>query len=218
VPAIVVGDPVRLPGPGNRSFLGIYTHAQNARTALVIVHGYGVNPDWGMIGELRSSLADAGYTTLSIQMPVLAVEANPVDYVTVFPDAAQRIAAAVDYLHGKGYRTVALVSHSMGSRMSNEYLASIVKANAPEPPVAAWVAIGLPVDYREAARFRFPVFDLYGENDLPAVLNSAARRAESIKPVRGSKTMKVPGADHFFNGRYKELDAAVRDYLNAALR
>jgi hypothetical protein len=46
VPAIVVGDPVRLPGPGGRSFLGILTSAPHARAAVVLVHGNGVHPDW----------------------------------------------------------------------------------------------------------------------------------------------------------------------------
>jgi alpha/beta superfamily hydrolase len=30
--------------------------------------------------------------------------------------------------------------------------------------------------------------------------------------------MMVPQADHFFNGRYKELDKAVREFLDQVLR
>ena len=42
-----------------------------------LVHGLGIHPDWGLIGALRSDLPDAGYTTLSVQMPVLAADGSP---------------------------------------------------------------------------------------------------------------------------------------------
>ena len=52
----------RIEGPGGRKFLGLYTEAAQPRAALVIVHGVGVHPDHAVIGALRASLADAGYT------------------------------------------------------------------------------------------------------------------------------------------------------------
>src|SRR6266567_4382973 len=75
VPSIVVGEAVWLEAPRTEKFLGIYTEAKNAKGAIVLAHGLGVHPDYGLIGELRARLADAGYTTLSIQMPVLAADA-----------------------------------------------------------------------------------------------------------------------------------------------
>ena len=62
-PGIVVGDPVYLEGRAGHKFLTIYTAAPNAQAGLVIVHGIGVHPDWGLISTLRSALADHGYTT-----------------------------------------------------------------------------------------------------------------------------------------------------------
>ncbi len=221
VPAVVVGDPVRLAGPGGRNFLGLLTVTPKAKAAVVLVHGYGVHPDWGLIGELRSSLADAGYTTLSIQMPVLAADAKANDYLALFPDAAQRIAAAVQYLQAKGYRKIALVSHSLGSRMSNEYIVGTLPSGliALEPsPVAAWVAIGMTADYRGGERFHFALLDLYGENDLPAVLKPAPRRREVVAKLENSRAVMVPQADHFFNNRYKELNKEVREFLDQVLR
>ncbi|HEX9663484.1 MAG TPA: DUF3530 family protein, partial [Candidatus Binatia bacterium] len=79
-PGIIVGDPVYLEGRAGHRFLTIYTEAPNAKAGLVSVHGTGVHPDWGLISTLRSALADRGYTTLSVQMPVLAQEAKPEDY------------------------------------------------------------------------------------------------------------------------------------------
>jgi pimeloyl-ACP methyl ester carboxylesterase len=210
--AVVVGDPVRLEGEDNRSFLGLFTRAPSAKAGIVLVHGAGVNPDWGLIGELRTSLADAGYSTMSIQMPVLAADAKADDYTALFPAAAQRIKAAVQSLRIKGYRKIALVSHSLGSRMSNAYL-----LKNPDG-VNTWVAIGMSAELRGADRFDFPVFDLYGERDLPQVLESAAQRGRAIRQLRGSRQIAVPEADHYFNGHYQELDTQLRGFLDQVLR
>src|SRR5215831_5205596 len=115
IPGIIVGDPVYLEGRAGHKFLTIYTETPKAQAGLVIVHGIGVHPDWGLIGTLRSALADHGYTTLSVQMPVLAGEANAEDYLPTFGEAAERLKVAVDFLHAKGSRKIAIVSHSMGS-------------------------------------------------------------------------------------------------------
>lgn len=42
----------------------------------MLVHSVGVHPDFGVVGILRASLADMGYTTLSIQLPVQGREAT----------------------------------------------------------------------------------------------------------------------------------------------
>jgi DNA-binding CsgD family transcriptional regulator len=39
---------------------------------VIVVHGLGVHPDRGLINPLRSQLAEQGYATLPVQMPVLA--------------------------------------------------------------------------------------------------------------------------------------------------
>jgi triacylglycerol esterase/lipase EstA (alpha/beta hydrolase family) len=121
-PGIVVGDPVYLELKQGHKFLTLLTEAKDARAALVIVHGMGIHPDWGMVGTLRTELADRGYTTLSVQMPVLAADAAAEQYLASFPEAAERIGVAVDFLSAKGYKKIAIVSHSLGSRMSRVYV------------------------------------------------------------------------------------------------
>ena len=102
-PGIVVGDPVYLEQKNRHKFLGIYTEVNKAKMGLVVVHGIGIHPDWGIIGTLRQRLPDHGYTTLSIQMPILAVDAKPED-VAHFPEAVERLQLAVAYLKSKGYK------------------------------------------------------------------------------------------------------------------
>jgi alpha/beta superfamily hydrolase len=210
-PGIVVGDPVYLEGGAGHKFLTIYTTAPNAQAGLVIVHGIGVHPDHGLINTLRIALADYGYTTLSVQMPVLAAEAGPAEYLTTFGEAGERLKVAVEFLHARGYKKIAIVSHSMGSRMTHAYLTS-----APGAPVNAWVCIGLggEADFRPMP---LPVFDLYGENDLPAVVQGAQQRAASIQDVQRSQQVMAPQADHFFTNQQAELVRYVRDFLDRVL-
>ena len=204
-PGIVVGDPVYLEFKGHK-FLGIFTAAKDAKMGVVVVHGLGVHPDWGMIGTLRTELADQGYTTLSVQMPVLAVDAKAEQYPATFPEAAGRIGVAVDFLKAKGYKKIAIVSHSMGSRMSRVY---VVKH---QDQLAGWASLGIGGGDTYAG-IKIPVLDLYGENDLPQVLASAKKRAASLKGNAGGKQVKIPKADHFYNNHEAEMVRTVKDFL-----
>jgi len=212
-PAILVGDPVYLTLPSGRKFLAIHAPNPKAAAGVIVVHGRGVHPDAGLINPLRSQLSEQGYATLSVQMPVLAAEVPGEQYPPLFPEAAERLQAAVAYLRGKGMRKVAIVSHSMGSRMANYFL-----NHAGDARVDAWVAIGILGEYTEPGTLKAPVLDLYGEHDFPAVLESAARRADALRKVRGSGQIQVAGADHFFAGMESELVRRVRQFLDSRLR
>lgn len=212
-PAILVGDPVQLELKSGRKFLAIYTPNTKAAAGVIVVHGSGVNPDWGLINPLRSQLAEQGYATLSVQMPVLAADARGDQYPPLFPEAADRLRTAVAFLRGKGHKKIAIVAHSLGARMTNYFL-----NNSPDPLIDAWVAIGIPGVFTEPASFKAPVLDLYVEKDLPAVLENAAKRAEAISRVRGSAQIQVGGADHFFNGMETELVRQIRQFLDQKLR
>ncbi len=212
-PSIIVGDAVALALPSGRKFLGIYAPNPKAAAGVIVVHGLGVHPDWGLINPLRSQLSEQGYATLSVQMPVLAAEARGDQYPPVFPEAVERLSAAVVFLRGKGLGKVAIVSHSMGSRMTNFFL-----NHSTDPRVDAWVSVGISGVYTEPQTFKLPVLDLFGERDLPAVLGNAALRADALRQVRGSMQIQVAGADHFFQGQETELVRQVRQFLDAKLR
>ena len=212
-PAILVGDPVQLELGSGRRFLAIYTPNPRAAGGVIVVHGLGLHPDWGLINALRSQLSEQDYSTLSVQMPVLAADAKGDQYLPLFPEASERLAAAVAFLRGKGMQKVAIVSHSMGSRMTNYFL-----NHAGDARIEAWVAIGIAGEFAAPATFKAPVLDLYGEKDSPSVLDSAGRRAAAIRGVRGSGQVQVPGADHFFAGMENELVRRVRQFLDTRLK
>ena len=203
---IVVGDPVYLEQKNGHRFLGILTEANSPRMGLVVVHGMGLHPDWDMIGTLRQRLPDHGYTTLAIQMPVLAADAQFDAYPTVFPDAVDRLALAVAYLKGKGLTRITIVSHSNGSRMSRVFM------NGNPPDVGAWVALSL-TRGETFAGVKVPVFDLYGGKDLPHVLSATKERKDSFRSP-ASRQQSISGADHFFVGHEEEMVEAVRAFLD----
>lgn len=204
VPALVVGEAVRLRA-AKHEFLGLYTAVKNAKTAIVLAHGIGIHPDYGLIGSLRARLAEAGYATLSIQMPILAADAPAERYAALFPEAAARLAAAVAYMRKQGYRKIALVSHSMGSRMANHYLAANRKA-----PLSAWVAISLSSGaFERFGPVKFPVFDVYAEKDLEPVLGGVGERAKVLRRMRGSSQTMVFATDHYFAKKEKELATLI---------
>ena len=212
-PAIVVGDPVRLELKSGRKFLAIWTPNPAAKAGIVVVHGQGVHPDWGLVNSLRSRLAEQGYATLSVQMPVLAADSPREHYAQVFPEAAERLAAAVAFVRGKGANRVGIVSHSLGSHMVNHFV-----NRTADTRVDAWVSIGIMEDYTVPAAFKTPVLDIYGERDYPVVLENAAKRSAAIRKTRGSGQVQVASADHFFAGREDELARQVKLFLDNRLR
>lgn len=209
VPGLVVGDAVWLEGKGGRKFLGLLTESRNAPAAIVLVHGVGVHPDHSVIGTLRASLADAGYTTLSIQMPVQKADAGANDYYpTVFPEAVERIRSAARWLEGNGSRRVVLLSHSMGSWMSNVYY-----EETPTAPFAAWVCMGLTGGYGSMRNVKVPLLDVYGENDLSNVLRADWRRRITTDSIAGGRQVRIAGAEHFYVGKEKELTATIDAFI-----
>jgi len=213
-PGLVVGDAVYLAQKSGHKFLAIYTPVAQPRAAVITVHGQGVHPDWGLIGALRSGLADAGYATLSVQMPVLAADALREDYPALFPDAAERLQAAVAFLKAKGHRNIAIACHSMGARMCNYFL-----AGTPKNGISVWISISLvPGDFAEPGKLHLPILDIYGGKDFAPVLEKAAARAAVLRTRKGSAQIEVAGADHYFAGSERELVKQVRQFLDQKFR
>ncbi len=205
LPSIVSGEPVWLEAPRTEKFLGIYTEVKNAKGAIILAHGLGVHPDYGLIGELRTRLADAGYTTLSIQMPILSADAPAARYPVLFWEADARFAAAMTYLKRKRYEKIVLLSHSMGSRMANHYVGA-----HPLVPLSGWISLSISNgEFASIKRLKFPIFDVYAENDLDAVVQGAQKRAAVLERMRGSSQTMVFATDHLFARKEKELVSLI---------
>lgn len=208
VPQLVVGDAVWLRTPHRERVLAVYARPSgDAKGAVVVVHGLGVHPDWSLVGDIRSGLVDRGFATLSVQMPVLAADAPRDDYAALAPFAAERLDAALAWLHANGHPRVAVLSHSMGATMVNAWMAS-------SPGVDAWVPLGMLVPFARTPRM--PVLDIVGQNDYPEALQRVP--APTALPADGcSRTVTIPGADHFMQGAVPRLLDAAAPFLARAL-
>ncbi|TMG83760.1 MAG: DUF3530 family protein [Betaproteobacteria bacterium] len=208
-PSVVVGEPVYLALPSQRRVLALYAVAAKARGGVIVVHGLGVHPDWGLIGALRAGLADAGFSTLSVQMPVLAADAPREDYDAIIPQGAERISVAIAWLRHRGIERIAIVAHSLGAAMGNAYLGS----QAAEK-IDAWVVIGMGTGFATAPRQ--PVLDVEGQFDFPQVRESASLRAAKLPRDSCSRHVVMAGADHTMGNREKELVAVIVPFLDQA--
>lgn len=216
VDALIEGEAEWLEA-GKVRFLAIYTEAEEpaARAALVL-HGIGVHPNWPqVIYPLRTGLPAHGWSTLSLQMPVLPNDAEAEAYAPLFEEVAPRVEAGIAFLQQKGAAQIVIVAHSLGAAMASYYL-----AGHPEG-VVALVGIGMTGGSADArmdnvvslARVRVPVLDLYGQNDLESVLGSSADRAAAAAGNPAFSQVQVPNADHFFDGHGDTLLELVVDWL-----
>ena len=218
IEGLLDGDEVWLIDDGGHEFLGIVTEGdQNSDRAVILVHGIGVHPNWpDVIYPLRAGLLEQGITTLSLQMPILANDADDREYALLFPEVPGRFEAALDYLDDNGYKKVTIVAHSLGASMSNYYLSR----NDPDE-VVSLVIIGMgvggafPESGAALAKVGKPVLDLYGSEDLEHVLNSVTQRAASGKSRNNLEYLQVgvEGANHFFQGHEDALLRHVIEWL-----
>jgi len=219
VESLLDGDELWLIDDIGHEFLGILTEGDtDSGQAVILVHGIGAHPNWpDVIYPLRAGLLEQGITTLSLQMPILANDADPREYELLFPEVPGRMVAALEYLQENGYMNVAIVSHSMGSTMSAYYLSRISGHD-----IGSFVAIGMGpgissrIDNIEALKkINIDILDLFGSQDLEPVLTSVSARAEAAasRSEAGYSQIKVEGAGHFFQGHEKALVSHVIEWL-----
>ena len=210
---LVVGEAVQIEQKNGHRFLALYTAAATPRGAVIIAHGRGWGPDFELYGVLRTALAEAGYSTLSIQLPVLLGTAKIGDYLPMFPDSTERFTLAAQWLHAKGYKKVAIVSHSLGATMANQYLIT-----TPNPAVDAWVFISIINGLEDMFRIKIPVLDVFGTLDWQVTRYGAEERRAQILRNAGSGQVIVQGAEHFFEQQTDELTQVIASFLGQVLK
>lgn len=211
------GETIWLNAEGHE-FLAIEMEASEGNTerAAIVVHGIGVHPNWDqVVRPLRVGLAEYGWHTLSIQMPILLNDADSFQYAPLLDEVSVRIKAAIDYLKDNGQREIVIAAHSMGATMTMRYTQDVA-----DPAILGLVLIGMQggsetvYDNTLALKnIRIPVLDLYGSEDLPEVLDYTERKASASAENKAFQQIEVEGANHFFDGFDDELVDTVAKWL-----
>jgi alpha/beta superfamily hydrolase len=215
---LVIGDAVTIEALNSRPFLALLSAPKNTNNtgqAILLLHGVGSHPDYGVIGQLRAELSDLGYTTLAIQLPIQGSNATIEDYYPkVFGDAKQRIADSLKWLASKGFSSPILLSHSMGSWMANEYL----DEHHGKKQIAAWVCMSLTGSYSWTMRqYSMPILDVYAQNDIKPTLAAIGRRKTALTSDQ-SKQIMVANTGHDYSGKTKPLADEINLFLMQAVR
>ena len=219
-PGIFDGEPVWL-NAGGREFLSVHIAVEDPHGAVLLLHGRDVSPEeQELIGPLRVGLAEAGWTTLALQMPVLAKGSTYHDYLPVLRFAHARIEAGIAYLKSRGAQRIFLAAHSCGAHMANDWF-----NHAGDPEVDGYIAMGLGAtdagqDLRTPfpiGELKIPVLDIYGSEEFPRPLEMVPARRELLERNghSGSLQMPVPGADHYFRGYGEEMTRLLGQWLGS---
>ena len=208
-----VDEIISLKAPGGR-FIGLYKRARVSETetgeingVVILLHGMGAHPDWpDVISPLRTRLTEIGWSTLSIQMPILSPEEPLAEYSKTLRLANNRIQATVDYLHDWEIEPIVLLGYSFGAAQAANFLAS----NNPEN-IQAFISVSMlaqkffkpKVDvYKFIGGINVPVLDIYGEEDLEDVRRGIddRRLAANKNGNTGFQQIELQSSGHHYLG------------------
>ena len=210
--SIMDGEAVDLVVEG-REIFAIYMEAEDGSDkGMIVVHGTGIHPNWQQVVQpIRVEMTAHGWNTLSIQMPILHNEAQYEEYVALYPEVPPRLRAAEAFLKDRGIQTLLIAAHSQGATMSSYYL------SRHPSDVKGLIAIGMGATQKDShinsaqslKKITIPVLDLYGDDDLPGVLDTVDARTESSAHNAQYSQQMIKDANHFFDGMDDELVSAV---------
>ncbi len=208
--SVLEGDVEYLTLKNGREVFSIFmqSEAEKSKGGAIILHNRGHHANWfNAIKPIRVGLAEKGWDTLSVQMPILDKTARYYDYVPIFPYAHARIKAAIDFYQQRGVKNIILIAHGCGAHMSMSYIDRFGDTD-----IRAFVGIGMgATDYKQKLvkpypleKMRVPILDIFAENDFPGVLRLAQLRRPRLN--KNSAQMLVKDADHY----YQEGDSGQR--------
>jgi len=213
------GEIIELDADGG-SFIAIFQSSgrDQSHGGIILLHDQGTSANsLELIRPLRLGLSQAGWDTLSLQLP-----STPRDRVRAASKSRRtiilgRLQAGLAWLKArKSLNQVVVAQGDSGG--------PALKFASEKPPreLRALVLLSSPVEPAEAdgaadalIRIRLPVLDIYAERDHYAVLDAAQarRNAAAGREDKQYRQAKVPGAVPGFFGLEDSLLSRVRGWL-----
>lgn len=189
------------------------------RGAVLLLHAMDDTADEpGLIHALRTELPAAGWSTLSLQLPVLPAGSPREAYGGTQEAARKRIAAALARLAELRPESIAIVGQELGASLALATAAgarevrgvvalSLSSADGLNPP-----AVTVPAMHE----LKLPLLDISGEFADPAQRRLTDQRASAARAAQhtGYSQTIVPGVDDMLDGATEAVVARVRAWLD----
>lgn len=206
---------------GDQKFTAVFNDAPKnpEKKAVLILHDMGGYPDQQpVIRNLRLEFPEHQWSALALQLPIRESGAKLDDYLSLFPDAAARIQAGLDFLTKREFKILAVVGYGLGSSMALYALAENSSA------IKAVVTISLPVYEASTVstlallkKIPLPVLDIYAERDAENVSSTAKDRRLAAKDNTSYRQLRLEGEDHHFQHEQGLLVKRIYSWLNTVV-
>ena len=200
---LTMGKAVWLEAEGKK-FLGLYTETEKiaGNGVVIILHDMDGHPNQQqLVYSLRVFLPEHKWTTLSLQMPLREAGVGKEEYYALFPEAAARIRAGINYAKSNGAETVVVAGYGLGGLMG------VYALSEQGADIQALVTISLPVPITEnkmaqtlefIKKIRMPMLDIYGALDVSDVTESARDRRLAAKENEAYRQIKINDEGHAY--------------------
>lgn len=218
---LTVGKAVWLESEGKK-FLGVYTETERtgSKGTVIILHDIGGHPNQQqLIYGLRVFLPEHNWATLALQMPLREAGVEKEEYYPLFPEAAARIQAGINYAKNNGAENIVVAGYGLGGLMA----AYALSEQAID--IKALAAISLPVPAIEdktaqtlelIRKIKIPMLDIYGALDVPDVTESARERRLAAKDNTGYRQIKISDEGHAYLHDEGMLVKRIYSWLESA--
>lgn len=212
------GEAIEL-AAGDRPFVALHRTARSAEPlgAVIILHGRGTHADsLEVIQPLRIGLSEAGWDTLSVQLPTVFASEDRSVWSDQSAAIRARLDAALAWLKPRDLPKLAVIALGDSAGVTVGYATPGLP-----PAVKALVLISVPDDFsgqaqRDAlAKVDLPILDIFAERDLAPVIETAQARqqAASAAGLADYTQRTLTGARSGFRHVEGQLVAAVRAWL-----
>ena len=206
----------------DNSFIALFNlqKGNDTKGAAIILHSIGGHADWPeVISPLRNILPEFGWSTLSIQLPMISPENNIEEYGKTFQETNQRIISSVKELRRRGFSKIIIIGHGFGALSSLVYL-----EKGSSKYIDALVAISLQ-DYvyikpsinllRLIEKIKVPTLDIFGSLDFKEGVESSPDRRLAAKKSGNYlySQIEIEGADHMFSNMENNLIQNIIDWV-----